>query len=99
MKKELLSLRPSDVLTKNQLARTAQIQVDFAESILIDLFKEKLLRLIIRVDCYNDDQSHSLWFNSLEEYYKASRKKNCESCGANFDWKNAKVGFKRGIYR
>ncbi|ALC80433.1 hypothetical protein AM592_01660 [Bacillus gobiensis] len=73
------------------------IQVDFAEQILIELFKEKKLQLIIRVGCLNEEYSHSLWFNSLQEYYE-SKDEFCVHCGAPLDWKNAKVGFKRGIY-
>lgn len=95
---ELLSLRPSDVLTKTKFARVTSMQIDFAEKILIELFKEKKLRLIIRVDCLNEEYRHPIWFNSLEEYYKANTNKNCDQCGSQFDWKNAKVGFKRGNY-
>lgn len=95
---ELLSLRPSDVLTKTKFARTISLQIDFAEEILIELFKEKKLRLIIRVDCLNEEYSHSIWFDSLEDYYKADPNLYCDQCASQFNWKNAKVGFKRGIY-
>ena len=58
------------------------MQVDFAEKILIELFKEKKLQLIIRVDCLDENYSHPIWFNSLEEYYMADPKKYCDQCGA-----------------
>jgi hypothetical protein len=99
VQKELLSLRPSDILTKNKLARATSIQIEIAEKILIELFKEKKLQLKIRVDCLNDDYPHSKWFNSLDDYYKTDQNLQCLDCGASYDWKNAKVGFKRGIYR
>ncbi|PGF06481.1 hypothetical protein COM59_24175 [Bacillus pseudomycoides] len=73
--------------------------MDFAESILIDLFKDKFLQIIIRVNCNDKEYPHPLWFNSLEEYYAASKGFVCNDCGASYDWKGAKVGFKRGIYR
>lgn len=95
---ELLSLRPSDVLTKTKFARAISLQIDFAEEILIELFKENKLRLIIRVDCLSEEYSHPIWFDSLEEYYKADSNHFCDQCGSRYNWKNAKVGFKRGIY-
>lgn len=81
------------------LARSASIEIDFAEKLLIELFKEKMLQIIIRVDCTNEEYPHHIWFNTLEEYYVADQTKVCEQCGATFDWKKARVGFKRGIYR
>lgn len=100
VQQELLSLRPSDILTKNKLARSAHVNVDFAETLLVDLFKDKYLQMIIRVDCNDDEFVHSIFFNNLHEFYAAAENNSyCDQCGAPLDWKNAKVGFKKGIYR
>lgn len=98
MEKQLLQLRPSDVLTKNIIARTTSLDVNKAEDILIELFKEKKLQIIIRIECINDEP-HFIWLNSLEEYYGFNSDSTCPECGLPYDLKNAKVGFKRGIYR
>ncbi|WP_390217738.1 hypothetical protein [Halobacillus seohaensis] len=92
-------MRPNDVLTKVQMARVIKSDLEFAENILIDLFKEKKLQVLIRVDCNNDDYSHPIWFNSLEEYYFSNKDSLCEECGCSYDWRNARIGFKRGIYK
>ena len=96
---ELLSLRPNDILTKNKLARIAKLDLETAEKILIELYKEKYLRIVIRVNCNSEEYEHVIWFNSLQEYYSAPQKNICNECGSSYDWKSAKVGFKRGIYR
>jgi hypothetical protein len=75
------------------------VNVDFAETLLIDLLRENLLQVVIRVNCINDDYEHSIFFNSFEDFYTAPSNMLCGQCGAPLDWKNAKVGFKRGIYK
>lgn len=99
IQKELLSLRPNDILTKNKLARVATLDLDSAEKILIELYKEKYLQIVIRVNCNGEEYEHFVWFNSLKDYYSAPKDFICNECGSSYDWKNAKVGFKRGIYR
>jgi len=96
---ELLDLRPTDVLTKDKLARKTNLHPDLAETILIDLFKDKVLQLYIRVYCNNEDYAHFVWFNSLNEYYNADEYFQCPECGSSLNWKNARVGFKRGVFR
>lgn len=99
VQKELLALRPSDTLTKNKLARAANVDIDFAETLLVELFKEKYLQVVIRVECTYEDGEHYTHFNSFEDFYKAKSEDVCGSCGSAIDWKNAKIAFKRGIYR
>ncbi|MEI2391082.1 hypothetical protein V8V55_14870 [Priestia megaterium] len=73
--------------------------IEVAEKILVDLFNQKILQMVVRVECMNEDNPHYVKFNSLKEYYKASEDEECPECGASLDWKKAKVAFKRGIYR
>ncbi|QGH35153.1 hypothetical protein GI584_14350 [Gracilibacillus salitolerans] len=73
--------------------------MDFAEEILIELFKEKKLKIIIRVPCIGEQYRHFITFNSLKEYYKANSQNTlCDQCDSIIEWDKAVVGFKRGIY-
>lgn len=97
MEHELLMLRPSDIITKYKLARKTNLSVETAEELLIELFKSKVLKIIIRVECVGEEESDFLTFNSLEDFYNASYDVS-EQCQSTIDWKNAKVAFKRGVY-
>jgi len=94
VEKELLSLRPSDVITKSRLAKGAKMDAKSAEDILIELVSEGILNMIVAVEC-EDEESHIHLYDSLEEYAKAPQE--CSECGARMDFSNAKVGFKRSL--
>ncbi len=98
MKKELLSLRPSDVLTTNKLARDIDLTLELAESLLADLVNEGMLNVILVASCINEDYSHSQMFFSFEEFYSAKSNMKCPDCGESMDFKNVKIGFRRGNY-
>lgn len=91
----MISLRPSDVLTKIKFARETSLSIPDAEKILIELYKEGALKLFIRIPCKNDE-SHYLFLNSLEDYYSVDSNMKCTDCELGFEWKKAMVGFKRG---
>lgn len=98
MRRELLSLRPSDILTTNKLARNVKLDFDFAQSLLASLVNEGILSVVIAVGCENEDYSHSYFFYSFEEYYNADTNLKCPECGEPIDFKHAKIGFKRGNF-
>ncbi len=95
---ELLSLRPNDVITTNIMAIKVNLTYDFAELLLADLTNEGLLNVLLVVSCINEDYNHPYFFNSFDDFYKANSKMKCPICGDVFDFKNVKIGFKRGNY-
>lgn len=94
MTKELLSLRPSDVITKTKLATGSQLDVKSAEQVLIELVNEGILQMIFAVNCSNEDEQHVLLFENVESLYQ-SQNKHCPYCESLMDFKNVRVGFKR----
>lgn len=98
MEKELLSLRKSDILTTNKLARNTSIEFEFARNLLADLVNEGILNVIIVVGCMNETYTHYKTFNSFEEYYDSNLSTLCDECGEPLDFHQAKIGFKRGNF-
>jgi hypothetical protein len=98
VERKLLSLRQSDILTTNKLARDVELDLGFAETLVADLVNEGILGVVIVVGCKNDEYSHPLFFYSFEEYYNASQYLICDECGQPIDFKNAKIGFTRGNF-
>jgi hypothetical protein len=98
VKKELLALRKSDVLTTNKLARDVSIDTDFARTLLADMVNEGILEVIIVVGCMNEEYSHIKIFYSFEDYYNNHSNIECSECGAPLDFSQAKIGFKRGNF-
>lgn len=90
------SLRPSDVITKHKLSRESNLDIDTAESLLIDLFNEGILQVVIVVECSNEEYSHHILLYSFDEYYNYERDGKCPECGAALEFKKAKVGFRKG---
>ncbi len=94
--KELLSLRPSDVITKTKLSIGSQLDVQSAEQVLIELVNEGILQMIFAVGCTNDEEQHVTFFEDAESFYK-SQKDHCVYCDSKLDYKNVRVGFKRKL--
>lgn len=92
--KELLSLRPSDVITKTKLATESHLDVKSAEQILIELVNEGILEMIFAVNCKNEEEQHVVLYDNVESLYQ-SQNKHCQYCDSSMDFKNVRVGFKR----
>ena len=97
IRKELLSLRPSDIITSYRLARNVSIEYSLAQDLLVDLVNEGILSVVIVVGCVNDEYSHSQFFYSFDDYYAANGRM-CKECEQPLDFNKAKIGFRRGNY-
>lgn len=100
---EVLSrLRKSDVITTTLLSRKAKITTDEAGKILAALVDQKILEFFIIVECINPNTRqegeihHYKYFSSIREFNDFSIKEECLlcECGAKYDLKNAKIGFR-----
>lgn len=98
MQQELLSLRPSDIMTTSLLARKVKLDIDFAETLLADMVNEGILDVVIAVGCTNEDYSHPHLFYSFDEFYRAPKSLKCKECGEPIDFINVKIGFRRGNF-
>ena len=103
----LKSIRKTDIVTSISMSLATGIDIDESKNILALLASKGVLKFFIVVECTNpdirneDDIHHYIRFESIEEFNNFSTKEyeNLCDCGYEYDFKNAKVGFKicRGV--
>lgn len=94
--------RKSDIITSTLLANRANIELEEAKKVLIFLVDKNIMEFFIVVECINPELKyensihHYKHFNSLREFNDFSKNiefNMCE-CGYEYDFNNAKIGFR-----